>query len=342
MNQCGPGSWRGDWVLWISLAFVIIGFIYHLFGTPSGLPDWVSIYSEAVYTLMNKMWWGLALGILFVAIFSRVPKEFVISALGRTEGLSGILRATLLGLCLDLCSHGILLVGMKLYERGASLGQTMAFLIASPWNSLSLTVILFSLIGWKWTLIFILLSAVIAVLSGVIFEFLVSKGSLHKNTNRIEIPADFNFFTELKAHFKTVKFSFSATFTMLKDGFFESGMILRWIFFGVVLTGLIQAFVPTDIFMNYFGASLAGLGFTLLAATVIEVCSEGSLPIAADLLTRAAAPGNSFTFLMAGVATDYTEVLALKETTKSWKIALFLPLVTVPQVLVLGYILNQF
>ncbi|TQV84035.1 MerR family transcriptional regulator [Exilibacterium tricleocarpae] len=31
---------------------------------------------------------------------------------------------------------------------------------------------------------------------------------------------------------------------------------------------------------------------TLVAATAIEVCSEGSTPIAADLMTRARAPGN--------------------------------------------------
>jgi uncharacterized membrane protein YraQ (UPF0718 family) len=61
-------------------------------------------------------------------------------------------RATLAGVCLDLCSHGILAVGMKLYERGASTGQVMAFLLASPWNSFSLTLILFGLIGVSWTL----------------------------------------------------------------------------------------------------------------------------------------------------------------------------------------------
>ena len=47
------------------------------------------------------------------------------------------------------------MVGAKLYERGASIGQLMAFLIASPWNSLSLTIIMVSLIGWQWTLMFI-------------------------------------------------------------------------------------------------------------------------------------------------------------------------------------------
>ena len=105
---------------------------------------------------------------------------------------------------------------------------------------------------------------------------------------------------------------------------------------------LIQAFVPTEHLQNYFGPTLLGLGFTLVATTIIEVCSEGSTPIAADLLTRANAPGNAFTFLMAGVSTDYTEIMSLKETTKSWKISLFLPLITVPQVLVLSWIMNQY
>ena len=63
-----------------------------------------------------------------------------------------------------------------------------------------------------------------------------------------------------------------------------------------------------------------------IRATILEVCSEGSTPVAADILTRAKAPGNSFAFLMTGVSTDYTEIMILKDTTKSWKIALFLPL----------------
>jgi len=100
--------------------------------------------------------------------------------------------------------------------------------------------------------------------------------------------------------------------------------------------------VPLEIFETWFGASVGGLFLTLLAATVIEVCSEGSTPIAADLVTRAAAPGNGFTFLMAGAATDYTEIMVVRDTMKSWKIALFLPLITVPQVLFIGWAMNVF
>ena len=104
---------------------------------------------------------------------------------------------------------------------------------------------------------------------------------------------------------------------------------------------LIRTFVSVDFFREWFGSSLIGIVFTLMAATIIEACSEGSTPIAADLLNRAAAPGNAFTFMMAGVSTDYTEVMVLKNATKSWKISLFLPLITLPQILAVGYAMNN-
>jgi len=44
---------------------------------------------------------------------------------------------------------------------------------------------------------------------------------------------------------------------------------------------------------------------------------------------------------MTGVATDYTEVMVLRETTGSWRIALFLPLITVPQVLAIAWLMNS-
>ena len=129
---------------------------------------------------------------------------------------------------------------------------------------------------------------------------------------------------------------------MLLDGLKESRMVLRWILFGVLLASLVRAFVSPDQFELLFGPTVLGLAITILTATVLEVCSEGSTPIAADILTRAGAPGNSFAFLMGGVATDYTEIMILRETTRSWKIALFLPLITLPQVILLGWLINVY
>ena len=120
------------------------------------------------------------------------------------------------------------------------------------------------------------------------------------------------------------------------------GVSIKWLLFGAILSSIINTFVDQSIFQQYFGPNLLGLGLTLLITTIMEVCSEGATPLAADLINRAAAPGNSFTFLMAGVSTDYTEIMSIKETTKSWKIALFLPIVTIPQIVIIGMILNGF
>jgi uncharacterized membrane protein YraQ (UPF0718 family) len=232
------------------------------------------------------------------------------------------------------------MVAMKLYERGASLGQVMAFLIASPWNSFTLTLILIGLIGLPWTLAFIVFSMIIAWISGMIFDTLEKNGKLPMNPNMESIPADFHLASRLKQLTKEADYSFKASMNMLWDGIKGARMVIRWIMFGIVLVAVIRAFVPMDIFSSWFGASISGLFLTLLAATIIEVCSEGSTPIAADLVNRAAAPGNGFTFLMAGAATDYTEIMVVKDTMKSWKIALFLPLITVPQVLFIGWVMN--
>jgi uncharacterized membrane protein YraQ (UPF0718 family) len=288
------------------------------------------------------MYIGVILGIIFVGILAKIPREYITYLLGKPGNFKSILRATFAGLFLDLCSHGILMVGMQLYKKGASLGQVMAFLIASPWNSISLTLILFALIGFKWTMVFILLSALIAIISGVIFDNLVKSGSLPNNSNQMDLPKGFQFWQSLKKDIRTFQFSFKNIAGLFISGIKDSKMIIKWLLFGALLSSLINVFVDQSVFETYFGASLFGLGATLLVTTILEVCSEGATPIAADLFTRASAPGNSFTFLMAGVATDYTEILSLKETTKSWKIALFLPLVTVPQILILGYILNNF
>jgi len=331
-----------DWLLWGSAIPVVTAYSLHLSGVHEALPAWLQVMSHGVFELLNTMWWGVLLGALFVGMLSRIPQAMVTAVLGQGGNIQGVLRATLAGTLMDLCSHGILMVGMQLYQRGASLGQVMAFLIASPWNSLSLTIILIALIGLPWTLAFIVLSMVIAVISGAIFDRLVQRGTLPDNPHRQELPENYKFWPELRSYMSSVDWSFSVFGNVLWDGLKGSRMVLRWLLFGILLATLLRSFVALEDFQAWFGPTALGLLVTLVAATIIEVCSEGSTPIAADLMTRANAPGNSFAFMMTGVSTDYTEVMVIKDTMSSWKIALFLPLVTVPQVVVIAMVLNNF
>jgi uncharacterized membrane protein YraQ (UPF0718 family) len=88
------------------------------------------------------------------------------------------------------------------------------------------------------------------------------------------------------------------------------------------------------------GPTLLGLLVTLALATIIEVCSEGSSPLAFEIYRQTGAIGNSFVFLMAGVATDYTEI-GLLWVNVGRRTAIWMPIVSVPQVILIGYLLNK-
>ena len=123
---CGSESkkQRFDVLFWIGLIGVAIGYLAHLFIAPEG---WLGFFSHSVFKLMNQMWIGLALGILALGFLGKVPQKIVQGAIGKEGTFTGILKACFAGLFLDLCNHGILMVATKLYERGVSLGQVLAF-----------------------------------------------------------------------------------------------------------------------------------------------------------------------------------------------------------------------
>lgn len=335
---CGGATKKRDWFLWISFGVCTAAILVALWD-----PAWLQSlprlrgFCHSVIVLFGQMWWGLALGILAIGTLSHVPREWISAALGR-----GIWRALCMGLLFDLCSHGILMVGAKLYERGASIGQTMAFLIASPWNSFSLTLILVGLIGLPWTLAFILLSALVGLITGTLADRLVKLGRLPGNPQHSEPSTGFSLRHAIAERLGIVRWRLTLIPALLLAGLRESGAIVRWLLLGVILASLLRVWVSDEMFSTWFGATWAGLALTMLATTFIEICSEGSSPIAADLLNRAGAPGNAFAFLMGGIATDYTEIVILHETTRSWKLSFALPLLTIPQVVAIGLILNHF
>jgi hypothetical protein len=79
------------------------------------------------------------------------------------------------------------------------------------------------------------------------------------------------------------------------------------------------------------GAPLPALVFTTMA--------KGTSPIAFEIFNKVAVLGNPFVFLMAGVATDYTEI-GLLWSSIGRRTAIWLPVVAVTQILLLGALLN--
>ena len=116
-------------------------------------------------------------------------------------------------------------------------------------------------------------------------------------------------------------------------------MVLSWLLIGILLASLIGVFVPPHIFHRFLGATPLGLLLTLALAAVLEVCSEGTAPLAFEIYKNTGAFGNVFAFLMGGVVTDYTEI-GLVWSNLGRKTAFWMVAVALPQVVLLGALFN--
>lgn len=298
----------------------------------SYLPS-LSRLNESLLSYIKMIWWAVLLGFLIGGLIEYfIPEGFIYEHLGKRNKRT-IITATLVGFLMSACSHGILAISMQLYKKGASIPAVIAFLLASPWANLPVTILLFGFFGWK-ALIFIGSAMLIAIVTGYIFMWL-EKAGLIEQSKGVDEKDGYSWrpLTSLKVK--------GVIFGVLKGSWDLADMLLWWLLVGLLMASFIGAFVPPHIFSHYLGPTFIGLFLTLLFATVIEVCSEGSAPVAFEIFKKTGAMGNPFVFLMAGVATDYTEI-GLIWTTIGKKTAIWLPIITVPQIILFGVLFNIF
>lgn len=320
------------------IASILLGLVSLSYIVPFLVP-----FRNSLAVYFKVIWWAIILGLVLGGVIDHyVPKKYVTHILSKPKKRT-IFYSVILGFFMSVCSHGILALSIELHKKGASNPAVVSFLLASPWANLVLTVMLIGFFGIK--ALFIIISAVIiAIITGFIFQFLESKNLIEKNDNSVEVEEDFSILKDIKHRLKSYRWSFKVLKSDLRgiiDGAIAlSNMVLWWILVGMGLAGLVGAYVPSAIFTNYMGPTIFGLFGTLLAATVIEVCSEGSAPLAFELFRQTGALGNSFVFLMAGVVTDYTEIGLLWHNVGK-RVAIWLPIITVPQVIILGIVANK-
>ena len=318
----------GKWYrnrFWITFVATVLVVLFSWLYTP------LNGFFSAFVDYMGMIWWAIILGLLIGGVIDvYVSRERISKHLSSSKG--SIPKAVFLGFLMSACSHGILAISMELYRKGASVPSVIAFLLASPWANLPVTILLFGFFGIN-ALLLIFSAIVIAIITGYIYRLLDMKGLIERST-----------IAEDNSREKTEKKKMSAKEGLkgVLSGAWElNKMVTWWILIGILMAAFARAFIPSTLFMEYMGPTLIGLGVTLFFATIIEICSEGSSPLAFEIYRQTKAFGNSFTFLMAGVATDYTEI-GLIWSNIGKKAAIWLPIITVPQILILGYLFNIF
>lgn len=227
-----------------------------------------------------------------------IPTSFVQKHLGG-KGIWPIIKSSLFGVPLPLCSCGVIPVAMSLRKRGASKGATVAFLLSTPQTGVDSIFVTYSLLG----LVFTIFRPVIALITGVIGG--VAVDLFDKKTEIITESADNDDSAEQKNKF----------LTGMRHGFFVLPRdIGTAMLIGLLIAAFISVIVPDDFFAEKIGTGFGAMILMMLMGIPVYVCATASVPIAAAMIAKGLTPGAAFVFLMTGPATNAATFVTI------WKI----------------------
>lgn len=261
---------------------------------------WNYIVISAPYLLLGLFLSGI--------IRSFISINKIKSHLGK-ENFFSVLKATLIGVPLPLCSCSVIPTAITLKKSGASQGATSAFVITTPETGVDSLLLTYGLMGLPLTL-FRLITAFLSGIVAGIFQLLFIKKVKTPSPDKEDIDCC------KKAngiHHSSKKYSF---FEKLKEGFYYSFVDLLddmagWLAFGILLGGLIDFLVPPDFFSQI--NPLTSKFMVIILSIPLYICAQASTPIAASLILKGLSPGTILLFLLLGPATNLAGIIVLQK-----------------------------
>lgn len=246
--------------------------------------------------------------------------------------LSSIVRGTVSGMLLPICSCGVIPLGLGLYYSGAYLGPTLAFMTATPIINPAAALLAYGLLGPQIATIYLISGFVVPMVVGLVGNGLA--GPELKASGVDQMPDE----SEMEPDGIGLRQKLTSGFHW---GFMELGvMVSKYIVLGVFLAGIIIGVVPGSMIQEYLGnpgmISLAGIA---VLGAVMYVCAVGHIPFIAALVASGAAPGVAVTFLMTGAATNLPELISIYKIIGRRAVAIY-TITMVSLSMLIGYLTN--
>ena len=223
-----------------------------------------------------------------------VSQSFVEKHLGG-RGVWPLVKASLFGIPLPLCSCGVIPVSISLHKHGASKGSTISFLLSTPQTGVDSIFATLSLLGP----IFAVFRPIVAFITGVFGGSLVN--ALDNNKEDSSRPVEpctdecCNGSNKTSRISKGLKYGF---ITLPRD-------IGKAMLIGLVIAACISALVPDDLFAEkLLGTGIFAMVVMMFLGIPVYVCATASIPVAAALILKGLTPGAALVFLITGPATN--------------------------------------
>jgi uncharacterized membrane protein YraQ (UPF0718 family) len=235
----------------------------------------------------------LLFGFLVAGILSMLVSQRLVERHLGGRGIWPVLKASVLGVPLPLCSCGVIPVSMSLHKHGAGKGSTIAFLISTPQTGVDSIFVTLSLLGP----VFAIFRPGAAFVSGIIGGVLVDLfNPVPKDGQPIpkKCTDECCNGAENKRISRGLKFAFV---TLPRD---IGGAMLV----GLVIAAFISVLVPDDFFAEKLGTGIFAMVVMMFLGIPVYVCATASVPVAAALILKGLTPGAALVFLMTGPATN--------------------------------------
>ncbi len=300
-----------------------------LFMQKLALETWHIFTAAAPYVIFGFLAAGLIKAI--------IPEDAVARHLG-DRSTAAVVKASLFGIPLPLCSCGVIPAAISLRKQGAGRGPSAAFLVSTPESGVDSIAITWALLDPVMTVVRPIAAFITGTLTGILINLLPEeKTELDVESNACGCP-DACCDTELPTKASLGK-------RMATGVHYAFGELLKdiggWLLLGVLIAGLVTTLIPDGFFEMLFEHQSASLLVMLLVSIPLYMCASASTPIAAALVLKGLSPGAALVFLLAGPATNAATLTVVARFWGKQATVVYLAVISGCS-LVLGWLVNEF
>lgn len=267
--------------------------------------EYITHFMVALTQLSYAMAPYILFGLLFAGILHElVPDTLVTKHLG-TNSIGSVIKSTLFGIPLPVCSCGVIPLATSIKKSGASKGATLSFLISTPITGVDSILATYGIFGWIFTLYRAITSMVIAMVAGILTNILDSDEVVSPTFRTQPKAEEGSCCTTMCGTTDASKISGFSLIRALRYGFVTLlEDIAKALFWGLILGALITVLMPKDLSAILTEYAWLSYLIAIVIAVPMYVCATASLPIAAGLMLSGVSAGAAFVFLSAGPATN--------------------------------------
>lgn len=301
--------------------------------------EYITEFFTALIELSNAMAPYILFGLVFAGILHEfVPDTLVTKHLGKGNIFS-VIKATLFGVPLPVCSCGVIPLATSIKKSGASKGSTLSFLISTPITGVDSIMATYGIFGWIFTIYRVITSMVIAMVAGILTN-LFDKEEVHAKPAFSAVKAPNSFSPVMPMQEKEEESSCCSTASSCCSSVEEKsfwlmsalryafvtllGDIAKPLVWGLLIGALITVAIPESISEILTEYSWFSYVIVIAIAVPMYVCATASLPIAAGLMLSGVSAGAAFVFLSAGPATNTVTIGVVKKMLGTRSLAIYL------------------